>query len=905
MADDIAGGEGTPPDLNALAKDHVDQLYDVRNLGRLERAIANAVQTAIVNSIGAIITAAGGVGMVVAKAIEAGEQVAAPILAPLMATMIQSAFGIEVDERSLARIRDAVARHDLGRAMGATVLGGLHQEGGELQPSQAPAEKLIGMLAHLAIDSWAEGTIVEWIVSLSGMLHELEGLTKLAPAVVQATGLDELGRVALRPLATVTVATPLTWAANKQYRPNLLSEGEIIKAFQRGDYAGGEAAEELARLGYSNRRQDMLIKSAAKRLSLDDALTLVREGAIDRDYALANLKDEGYDDATAQYAVVAAESKRTRSLLDDSLAAVNNAYINRDLTDSQFSTFLPGIIADETERGIHETTARTRRDLNVKHLSHGEVLDCVELAILPTAYYRDWLKREGYPEAEATALELRLIAKRDKQADLEAERRRIDEEKAAEKLLREQEKADRLAAVAAEHQLAARGSIADLQRAVVRGLIPIDRLVEVLRAHYDEDTVGILVALAESDRVAYVGNQEAAKRARERATARQIDVGALEQGVLTGVLTIAQFRAALTARQFAAGDIDILSATLAARKQDLDDARTKRAQAERDAKVRHIDLGRAERLVRRGAHTFAEYDALLTTFGYDEGSRAAMVELVRLEAADDAEARRLRDEAQKRAATKGLSLEQFRRAVLLGVRTVDDFGSYLAAQGYTSDASSVLLAELRRDVADADAARQRREATAATGGAVGLAFARVTQAARLGLISPAAYQARLTRAGWAADDITIEMDLLLVEIADTQAARARRQQLAEQLDAAKALSLAQLERAVKLGTATIADYQSAAAAIYEPADVDLLVATLQAELDALATAAERRATIDGELTARQLSLGQLEAAVKAGALSLLDFRDRLITWGYGLDDAQLLTALLANAMDRSAGAPGG
>src|SRR5207248_7586606 len=97
-----------------------------------------------------------------------------------------------------------------------------------------------------------------------------------------------------------------------------------------------------------------------------------------------------------------------------------------------------------------------------------------------------------------------------------------------------------------------------------------------------------------------------------------IDVGAIEQAVLEGVLTIAEFRQRLAMLTFEPDDIDVIANTLAARKKGLDDAKKKRAQAEDAAKHKKGDLSRFERLVRRGRRSVADYSGLLTSLGFDE-----------------------------------------------------------------------------------------------------------------------------------------------------------------------------------------------------------------------------------------------------------------------------------------------
>jgi hypothetical protein len=97
------------------------------------------------------------------------------------------------------------------------------------------------------------------------------------------------------------------------------------------------------------------------------------------------------------------------------------------------------------------------------------------------------------------------------------------------------------------------------------------------------------------------------------------------------------------------------------------------------------------------------------------------------------------------------------------------------------------------------------------------------------------------------------------------------------------------------------DYRARALDLgYTAADAETLVGTLEAEIATLDDASRRRVTIDGELAARTLSLGQLEDAVKAGAITLDAYEQQLEAWGYGADDAQLLAALLADALAKKA-----
>jgi hypothetical protein len=900
MADEQNFSVEATPSLQQLLEYFVSLLLSPGSLERFSDAVAKSVQIGATVAKGAEIHASSGLADKKESLADTGYDLARKGIAWALSKVVAHLLGIEPPEELFREGKIKPQESAIGIALARTVMEGIAGEGGELQPGDEAATRFMGMLAHLTIQSWAEGIIVEEFSSLHGALHPIEEISRLGQDLIGGMGLNRLARVAMRPLAQTMVATPLDWKYKRTFHPNLLSEGEIIKAFARGDYTADDAAEELARLGYSARRQDMMVKSAARRLSVDDVQVLRRARVLERDYALQNLRDEGYDDVTANYLVTAAEERRYAGIRDDSLSTIMRAYSEREIDEGQLRTLMDGVVDDDIERDLHVNAAQRSRQFNVKHLSHGEVLECVELGVLAIPDYRRWLEREGYAPDDADALELRLRVRLQKEAKADDERKRLAAERAKAQADAAAARQKRLDELEAQRALHARGSIADLRRAVARGLIPLDRLAEVLRAEYDDDTVQMLLELAEQDRADFVAQQQRADEARKRAAQRNIDLGSLEQGVLHHILTVDAYSAAITERGFTPADVQILTATLAAKLQDQDAAAAKRARAEQDAKVKHIDLGRFERLVRRGIRTMAQYAALLGSFGYDDASIAGMVALLQADLADDAAARKLRDEARQKPAGVDLTLEQFRRAVLLGGRTDQDFQAYLVRQKYTSDAQAVLVAELRRDVADAETARQQRQTAEGAADTVDLPLSRITAAARLGIISPDAYAERLAALGYTDDDIAIEMELLLQEIADVQATRAK-QTAADAAGAARGLSLSDVARAVKAGRASVNDYRARALDLgYTAADAETLVGTLEAEIATLDDASRRRVTIDGELAARTLSLGQLEDAVKAGAITLDAYEQQLEAWGYGADDAQLLAALLADALAKKA-----
>jgi hypothetical protein len=157
-------------------------------------------------------------------------------------------------------------------------------------------------------------------------------------------------------------------------------------------------------------------------------------------------------------------------------------------------------------------------------------------------------------------------------------------------------------------------------------------------------------------------------------------------------------------------------------------------------------------------------------------ARGPRCRLLHLHIDDDAAAAQLRADAAARATHKGLSVEQFRRAVMIGLTPIAQYQPFLLAHGFSADASVALLAELQFDVDEAAAARARRE-DADRRSQVGKApLSDVRRAARLGLIPVDVYYARLRQAGYDDDDVAIESDLLAAEIGHARALAAAAQE---------------------------------------------------------------------------------------------------------------------------------
>lgn len=823
------------PTLQQLADYFVERLYHPDNLKKVAVAQADATSRGIVVADAVLGKAKSTIGWddrrgvienLVKIAISATD-ISDTLLDPITRGAIESLLK-EGDE----------APH-VGATAGSRLLQKLAGSASSVEPGTAGAARYMTLFLNESVEALLRSLALEIVTEFGpevfGVGGGIENLQKLQEVIEHALGGDRMVRRVLQPFVSATAILPAQWYVNKRYRPELLSTSDTVRQWLRGRWSAEQRDEELARQGYSAARIDALVNAQRKFFSPANVRTFVQRQHWTQDQGVQHLRDQGYDEQAAIDALRIEGLDIFESHEATEATAIINAYAAHDIERGDFLSLLQTFIGNDQRRALYQELGELRRRLNIRHLSSTQVEQMVKSGVLNYIDYREALAREGYTDQAAIALELQLRFEIDKAKSIEDHRKELEAQRAAEKAKRDAAAEERRKQVEADRALKRRGPLSDLERAAIRGLIPFTRVEEVLAADYDPDTVAILVGLMEQDRQAYLAQQAAAEEARKRAARRDVDVGTLEQAVYASLLPIEEFRQRLALLKFSDADADLLAGVVAARKADLDAAKQKRDDAERAARNRSIDLGRLERLVRLGARSLDDYDALLEQLGFDDAARAAMGELLELQIAEDRKADAARQAAEDRLRNKGLSFDQFRRAVILGNKTIDQFNTFLVQQGFVADAIATLVAEVEQAAKDAEDARRKRGGDGGAGREPALPLSTVARAARLGIITPAEYETRLRDVGYSDDDIAIELELLMVEIADTQAARARRD-LLEAETAKRGVSLREVEQAVKAGVASIDDYQARAFSLnYGADDVALLVALLEDELAAKGT----------------------------------------------------------------------
>lgn len=822
------------------------------------------------------------------------EEPVLPIIAAFIVPIIQGIFGGSIDIAALRKQLDSGAAQAGAKSIVDGFLKAVTGDGTtEVAPGTEGAQRVATAAVQASLQSTFNAIIPELLSDIIPFeMGHFTAFTDLPKEIIRTLGVSRLVRRALTPYITATCVTPATWSLNKQYRPHLLGASTLAKLIAKTPASADKWREDLRRDGYSDERIDALLAEQLRYLGAVELELLVYRGELTAEKAYAQLQQQGYESEAAVAAIHVETIKRIDAREAVDADAIKAAYVAGDIDRGTMTAAIVAAVANKTQQDSYIEEADLRRACSLKQLTLADGAAMVKSGVLAYADYRAIAERLNYVPSAVDALDLQLRAEVDKQTSIAQHKAAQAAEKAAAAAAAAAAKAAKLAAAQAKEALAERGSEKQLEDAAIRGLIPMTRVQEVYDAKYDSDTVQILMDDLATKRQAYIDQQQKAADAAKRAAVKAISIGSYETAVLNGVLTVDQYRSVLTAAKIAAGDVDVLVATVQAKLDAKTAAETLREQAKQKAAVKHIDLAQFELLVRRGHRTMGEYQQFLSSLGYDAGSVAAMAELLQVHIDDDAKAAALKATAAQQKATKGLTLGEVERAIILGTSQISMFVPWLLQHGYNSQDATILLAELQAETDAAAAARARRAAADRAVQAGRAPLADVRRAARLGLIPIAAYMARLTADGYTADDLALEQDLLLNEIGAHKAQLAAAA-AAEAASTVKGLTLAELDAAVMAGAAPIAEYTARALAIgLSPADAQTLTATLQDKLDATAALRTRKAELAADDATREVKRADVETAVKDGLKTFDDYQAWLTENGYADDDVALLVAEL-------------
>lgn len=341
---------------------------------------------------------------------------------------------------------------------------------------------------------------------------------------------------------------------------------------------------------------------------------------------------------------------------------------------------------------------------------------------------------------------------------------------------------------------------------------------------------------------------------------------------------------------------------------------TNAATFKRSIKVTHLNFGQIQKGIEDGILNFNDLQAwaarvgmpanevaeleLMIQYAENKASAAAQLKAAKAKAAAQAaqlKAQTAAAKAQQAAALapdKGVTIAQAETLVEDGLWTMAQLTAFLTAKGYGADAINSIEALLNTKLATKAAGTATKSAVSTALGAKGLSLAETEKAVVAGILSIPQLQQFLTAHGFDAEDTQTIVDLtqLAVQAAATKAA-AKTAAAAKAAD--KQISLADLEKAVRLGLTTMAAYNAAlTAADFDPMAITLLDGILQNQIATDKATAAKRAALTGTSGTASITLAQLESEVIAGIRPMSDYQAALTALGYSPTDQTDLIDLL-------------
>lgn len=254
-------------------------------------------------------------------------------------------------------------------------------------------------------------------------------------------------------------------------------------------------------------------------------------------------------------------------------------------------------------------------------------------------------------------------------------------------------------------------------------------------------------------------------------------------------------------------------------------------------------------------------------------------------------------QAKAEAADFGLSAAQAELLVEEGAWTFDQLTAFLTAKGYGPDAIASIVTLVSNKLAAAGAKATAAAGVKASAAAKGLNLAEVQKAVADQILQISDLQSWLTSHGYDKADTSVIV-VMAQEALRAATIKAQTKAAAAAKAADKGASLADLEKAVRLGLTSQDTYNAALqAAGYDSAAVAILDGLLTAQIASDQAAAAKKATLAAASGQKAASLPQLEQEIVSGIRGISDYPAALAKLGYSPADQQQLTQLLQLKVD--------
>jgi hypothetical protein len=405
---------------------------------------------------------------------------------------------------------------------------------------------------------------------------------------------------------------------------------------------------------------------------------------------------------------------------------------------------------------------------------------------------------------------------------------------------------------------------------------------------------------------------------------KHLSLGQVETMIKAHIMNLDDLQTWMTRENYPADEQTLLELYLLGEIGSADDAKAAKIQKAKDAKIakdakdaktaqdaidaaarlatKGLTTATFEALVEAGLRSFDEFTAFLQQQSLPPASITALVDLLHAKIAAKEAAQAAHDAVLHNAGEKHLPLSQIEAAVLAGTIPIDHLEAFMLQQKFSAEDIATALGYVQGKL-DAAAAKAQTAADAAAAAKIkGVSLPNLERAARLGLTTPEDYSAALTAAGFDPHSVDLMTGILNSQIAADQATLAQRTAAAARA-AVKNISLPDLERAVINGLQPMSTYQAQLVTLgYEPGDVATLVSLLQLQVDNAHEVAAKKLQAAARAAEKNLSLSEIERAVRLHVLSMDQYRAELADLGFSIEDIGVLAASMLAELAAAAAA---
>jgi hypothetical protein len=247
------------------------------------------------------------------------------------------------------------------------------------------------------------------ILSEALTIGQLKEFRELGVETAQALGLGRLQRLALQPLIRNMIQQPYDLFLKSKLRPDRLSESQIVRALHAGQLDEGEAKQALAEKGYRDDDIELLIKDLAAKLSITELVHLIRYDEISEDGAIAKLTAAGLPEEDARLQLKAGMEARADAQTSGILSDLQQAIINQDITQEEFSAQLSDLPLTDEEERLFRKRVSALLERPRKTITFAELKAAVVKGDVSFDYVDNWLQREGYNEEDSMILTMSII----------------------------------------------------------------------------------------------------------------------------------------------------------------------------------------------------------------------------------------------------------------------------------------------------------------------------------------------------------------------------------------------------------------------------------------------------------------------------------------------------------------